>query len=260
MAGRTQPFEWWLTQVEAEVRPYNERLPQDVLNILEERRRQFAETLRQAELHGLGTTFDPTRVARHLVESREQASLGLLHGPLLPRPRQAALLPEHDYTLILDAIDRLGRRLERSNTIVRELGEEALRDVLIAALNMYFPGQVTGETFNRTGKTDLLVQYGGETAFVGECKFWGGEKMFLDTVDQLLGYLTSRDVFTAVVVFNRTWDVSAVATKILASLREHRQDMEESDVDLARRRFRFRFDHPQDRGLCLNLAVLLYDL
>lgn len=260
VAGKIKPFEWWLTQVEAEVGPYNKRLLQGILNILEERRRQLTETLRQAELHGLGSTFDPSRVARLLFEARERAELSLLGRPTLPHPQQAALLPEHDYALVLEALDRFARRLERSNTVVRELGEEALRDVLLAALNMYFPGQATGETFNWTGKTDLLVQYGGQTAFVGECKFWGGEKMFLETVDQLLGYLTSRDLLTAVVVFNRTRDISAVAAKILVAVRAYAQDVEEREIDLAQRRFRFRLSHPQDRTLRLDLAVLLYDL
>lgn len=140
------------------------------------------------------------------------------------------------------------------------MGEEALRDVLLAALNMSFPSQASGETFNRTGKTDLLVRYGTETAFVGECKFWGGEKLFRETVDQLLGHLTSRDLLTAAVIFNRTRDVSAVASKILGCIREHGRYVEDTEVDLVGRRFRFRFKHPRDAGLRLDTAVLLYDL
>lgn len=246
--------------MEAEVRPYNEGLPQRILTMLEERRGQLTETLRQAERYGLASTFDPARVARHLVEPGERGELSPPGNPLLPQPQPAALLPERDYVLILGAVDRCARHLERSNTVVRELGEEALRDVLLAALNMYFPSQVSGETFNRTGKTDLLVRYGTETAFVGECKFWGGEKMFLETVDQLLGYLTSRDLLTAAVIFNRTRDVSAVASKILACVRGHGQYVGDADVDLAGRRLRFRFEHPRDSGLHLDLAVLVYDL
>lgn len=62
-------------------------------------------------------------------------------------------------------------------------------------------GSATGETFNKKGKTDILLRHAGNNAFVGECKFWKGEKSFLSTIDQLLGYLTWRDSKTAVIMF-----------------------------------------------------------
>jgi hypothetical protein len=33
---------------------------------------------------------------------------------------------------------------------------------------------VGGETVNGKGKTDILVRHHGQTAFIGECKFWDG--------------------------------------------------------------------------------------
>lgn len=76
----------------------------------------------------------------------------------------------------------------------------------------------------------------------------------------IAGYLTSRDLLTAAAVFNRTWDISAVAAEILAAVRAYAPDVEEREIDLAQRRFRFRLSHQQDRTLRLDLAVLLYDL
>lgn len=258
--GKTEPFRWWLEQVEEEVRPFNAALPAAVLNVLIERRRRIVETLVQVEAAGVKSTFMPSEVARSFVRSGETSTLHVDSIRLPTRMKTSALLPREDYALILEAIDQFARRLERSNTIVRELGEEALRDVLLAALNMIFPNRVTGETFNRRGKTDILVQQNDEVAFLGECKFWGGEKLFRETVDQLLTYLTSRDLLTAVIVFNRNKAVSAVVDRVAETVRAHPLFEHDLEVDLERRTLRFKFRHPRDEHLRMDLAVLIYDL
>jgi hypothetical protein len=38
-------------------------------------------------------------------------------------------------------------------------------------LNSHYEGAATGETFNGTGKTDILVRHGLDNAFIGQCKF-----------------------------------------------------------------------------------------
>lgn len=257
---KTGPFRWWLDQVEQEVNPFNTALPDMVLNLLVERRRRIVETLVQAEAAGVRSTFNPSTVAHSLVQGEQPSALQLGPVRLPARMQSSTLLPQEDYLLILKAIDQFARRLERGNTIVRELGEEALRDVLLAALNMVFPNRVTGETFNRRGKTDILVQQNDEVAFLGECKFWGGEKLFGETVEQLLTYLTSRDLLTAVIVFNRNKAVSAVVDRVVDTIRAHPLFDHDLEVDLERRALRFKFRHPRDPHLQMDLAVLIYDL
>ncbi|WP_146160774.1 hypothetical protein [Deinococcus arcticus] len=198
VATLTKPFQWWLEQVETEVRPFNEQLQAHLLRTLEARRHVLVETYRQAEAYGIAVEFNPEQAARSLLKGQPAQTLALSLSSPLPQRRCSALLPEKDYRLVLDAIDDFARQLERGNRMAGQLGEEALRDVLLAALNMLFRGQVSGETFNRRGKTDILLRQGNDTAFLGECKFWGGEKLFLETVDQLLKYLTSRDLLTSV--------------------------------------------------------------
>jgi len=257
--GKIEPFRWWLEQVDQEVRPFNAALPDTVLNLLVEQRRRIVETLVQAEAAGVRSTFSPSQAARSLTLGQDTSALQL--SPMrLPTRMTSTLLPREDYVQILEAIDRFARRLERSNTIVRELGEEALRDVLIAALNMIFPNRVTGETFNRRGKTDILVQQNDEVAFLGECKFWGGEKLFLETVEQLLTYLTSRDLLTAVIIFNRNKAVTAVVDRVAETIRAHPLFDQDLEVNLERRTLRFKFKHPRDERLRMDLAVLIYDL
>jgi hypothetical protein len=44
-------------------------------------------------------------------------------------------------------------------------------------------GTRPGETFNFDGKTDILIRKDGKNVFIAECKFWKGEKAFLETAD-----------------------------------------------------------------------------
>jgi hypothetical protein len=58
-------------------------------------------------------------------------------------------------------------------------GEEELRDHILLLLEPNFEGSATGETFNKSGKTDILLRYDGKNVFIGECKFWKGVRLFL---------------------------------------------------------------------------------
>ena len=73
-----------------------------------------------------------------------------------------------------------------------------------------FEGSATGETFNKTGKTDILIRHENSNAFIAECKFWKGKKVYLDAITQLLGYLTWRDSKAAIIVFVDNKDFSSV--------------------------------------------------
>ena len=58
--------------------------------------------------------------------------------------------------------------------------------------------------------------------FIAECKFWNGEKQFLETIDQLLSYLSWRDTKAAVLIFNRNAKFSEVLKKIAESSPKHK--------------------------------------
>jgi hypothetical protein len=47
-----------------------------------------------------------------------------------------------------------------------------------------------------SGKTDILIRDNDKNIFIAECKFWGGPKLFKETIDQLLGYTSWRDTKT----------------------------------------------------------------
>jgi hypothetical protein len=67
----------------------------------------------------------------------------------------------------------------------------------------------------------VLIRVDGKNVFIAECKFWKGEKSFLETIDQLLKYLSWRDTKAAVIVFNTNANFSDVLAKILGIVPKH---------------------------------------
>jgi hypothetical protein len=126
----------------------------------------------------------------------------------LPPPPKSGYKPEpgirdQDYEHILSVIRHEGRTYEATPSTYAVHDEEQLRDIVLAHLNGHYQGDATGETFRRSGKTDIRIEDGDRAAFVAECKIWRGTKELGEAIDQLLGYLTWRDCKTAVVVFNK---------------------------------------------------------
>jgi hypothetical protein len=98
-------------------------------------------------------------------------------------------------------IRAIGKAFERAPATYSAKGEEELRDHLLAILNTNFEGAVHAESFNVSGKTDLLIRVSDIPLFVSECKWWSGPSAMNDAVDQLLGYTTWRDSRLALVIF-----------------------------------------------------------
>ena len=130
----------------------------------------------------------------------------IVTGAFTPEP---ALAPD-EYDEILRIMKNMVHVMERSPRAFHDMGEEDLRTHFLVQLNGAYDGQATGETFNFQGKTDILIRADGKNVFIAECKFWSGERAFLDTITQLLSYLSWRDTKAAVLVFNRNADFSAV--------------------------------------------------
>ncbi len=144
--------------------------------------------------------------------------LPLVRAAVAP-PHRA--LENHAYDEILTFLAGMSLAIERSPSTFTDIGEEPLRDWFLVALNGSFQGDATGETFNREGKTDIAVRADGNVIFIAECKFWGGEKMLLATIDQLLGYLTWRDSKAGILLFSRNADFTAVLRQIKEVVGRH---------------------------------------
>lgn len=169
-------------------------------------------------------------------------------------------LDDDNYRKILKVINDVGKNFERMPSIYKYKGEEDLRDHILLTLDPSFEfGSASGETFNKSGKTDIQLRYDSSVVFIAECKFWSGEKNYLATIDQLLGYLTWRDTKASVVIFVRQKDFSAILGKVRERTSNHANHLGfMSNVD--ENWFNFRFHINGDRNREVKMAVQLYHL
>jgi hypothetical protein len=149
---------------------------------------------------------------------------------IVPRPVSSAESYKIDPTMdlvtyqeILQLIHDFGKQLERLPGTYENKNEETLRDHFLLMLQPHFgvDGSATGETFNASGKTDILVRYQNQNIFVAEFKFWKGAKQHQETIDQLLSYLTWRDSKTAIVYFIDGKEISVPLLAIQERTPEH---------------------------------------
>jgi hypothetical protein len=105
------------------------------------------------------------------------------------------------YDHILYVIQAAGNAMERAPGTYDGWGEEDRRQVLILMLNTHYAGKVMAEAFNGDGKTDILIREGDKNVFIGECKFYEGPETVNETLKQVFGYVTWRDVKLAMIFF-----------------------------------------------------------
>lgn len=175
--------------------------------------------------------------------------------PFKPEP----VLQDAHYQHILNVIDNMTVVMERSPTSFAEMGEEDIRQHYLVQLNGHFEGAATGETFNHQGKTDILIRVDGKNIFIAECKFWRGEKQFIETVDQILSYLSWRDTKAAIILFNRNKDFSQVLTKIKEAVAVHPHRKYGPKLE-SETRLRYVFGNPSDHSREIILTVVAFDV
>src|SRR3989304_9308879 len=118
--------------------------------------------------------------------------------------------------------NRSGSVFPRADIRQSNRDEIGYLDIMIAHLNGHYEGGATGETFRRSGKTDMRIEDQERAAFVAECKVWRGHKELLEAVDQLLSYLTWRDCKAAIIVFNKhNAKFTELLTKVSETVRSH---------------------------------------
>lgn len=196
------------------------------------------------------TTYRAPEVRRKLTPVRPQTV-----APFKPEPT----LDEAEYQHILNVMDNMTKVMERSPHAFQKMGEEDIRQQFLVQLNGQYEGQATGETFNFGGKTDILIRSEGRNIFIAECKFWQGEKGFLETIDQLLSYLSWRDSKTAIVVFNKNKNLSGVLSTIMGAVEKH-PHKKRGPVDQGETRFRYVMGSPNDHNREISMTVMVYDI
>lgn len=198
------------------------------------------------------TTFSvPSPVRRRPIQV-EKPSVSISSPP-------EPTLGEKTYQQILQTIDDVCKQFERMPATYFDKSEEQLRDHILLVLEPNFEGSATGETFNKKGKTDILLRHEGQNVFIAECKFWKGSKSFLSSITQLLSYLTWRDSKAAVILFVRNKAISPVVEAVEKSTPAHANFVsEDAESGATFPRYRIHLEGDSDRHIVLT--VLMYHL
>lgn len=185
--------------------------------------------------------------------------------PSLPSPTKGAIRKPEPvlelaiYEEILDTLASMSVTMERCPSAFAGMKEEDLRMQFLIPLNSRFQGQTSGETFNASGKTDILIKQDDRIVFVAECKFWKGPKSLSDTIDQLLSYLTWRETKAAILLFNRQKDLSSILSQVPDVFQRHPQFVR-SEPYSSETGFRFIVRNPKDSERHLIVTLLAFDV
>lgn len=160
--------------------------------------------------------------------TREFAHDGYEISPSLQIVGKGDWRPEHAredeaaYKEALRLLRGARNQIERLHRLTAGMVEERLRDVLLVALNAYFEGRGTGETFNGDGKNDILVRVADRNVLIAECKIWDGAKSVFLALDQLLRYVDHGTATrTALIIFFRTNDPEPLIAKAVEAIEDH---------------------------------------
>ncbi|HPO87474.1 MAG TPA: hypothetical protein PLN86_16670 [Candidatus Hydrogenedentes bacterium] len=249
-----QHLEW----TNRDVNQFNAQLPQKIRQKIEQRREKLLGARGMVASLGFplkkrenAPTTYTAPVARKKIQSPPPAST----APYVPEP----VLDMETYEQILKIMTSMVLVMERSPNAFRDMKEEDLRQHFLVQLNGQFEGQATGETFNYQGKTDILIRANGKNIFIAECKFWKGQKALIETINQLLGYVSWRDTKAAVLIFNRKKKFSEVVGAIPEIVKSH-PNIKRELPPLSETSRRYLFHHNDDNNRELLLTVMAFDI
>lgn len=238
---------------------YNASLPKAVQEAVAYRREQLSK------LHGLVSAFDIPLARKPGMPEYKPVDVSPRKQIQLPKVPVAGFKPEPAiaddlYEAILANIRHMGATFEGTPQTYQALGEEGLRDILLASLNSVYQGRAAGEVFRHYGKTDIRIEEETRSAFVAECKLWGGEQVLVSALEQLLDYLTWRDCKASLVLFNKgVAGFAGIQETIAASLRARSNFLREKSGQPAGE-WRFVFRSREDAGREVTVHVFCFNL
>lgn len=166
------------------------------------------------------------------------------------------------HTFLIQQIFFLGQNLEKFTHLHQFFGEEKFRDYFLPHLNTVSEKHLaTGETFNKKGKTDILIQdTNGTNVFVAECKLWKGEAYLTAAINQLLErYVLWRDGKIGLIIFNKD---NKKFTEIIQTAKETIEKHELFDSYIEKKFetiFTYKFKHPEDKLKTITLDLILFN-
>jgi hypothetical protein len=168
------------------------------------------------------------------------------------------------YDDILKVIYDSGKNMEKKPALYKGKDEEGLRDQFLFVLETRYEGTTaTGETFNRSGKTDIILKFAQDSSnlFVAECKFWHGTSEFFKAISQLFDkYLTWRDSKVALIIFVKNKEFTKVLISIETDIKSHPYFVRDQGKR-GETSFGYIFHLPQDinKNVFLEVMAFHYD-
>ncbi len=171
------------------------------------------------------------------------------------------MMAKEMYDDILKVIYDLGKSMEKKPSTYKDKDEEGIRDQFLLVLETrYDSTTASGETFNRGGKTDIILKYSkdGSNLFVAECKFWHGASEFHKAISQLFDrYLTWRDSKAALMLFVTNKDFTSVIDTITKETPNHPYFLKTTGTR-GETSFSFHFHLPQDKDKVVFLEIIAF--
>lgn len=157
---------------------------------------------------------------------------------------------------IVKRLRRSIERLEKKPRLYSKYGEDEFRDHIMESLEDFVESTtLTAESFNRQGKTDILLKHAdGTNIFVVECKIWRGASDMTDAIDQLMGYLTWRDSKAALIFFSHNTNFSKVIKEIETTVPKHSQY--HRMVEKYESSFSYLFTYLEDSDKYIHLEII----
>jgi hypothetical protein len=171
------------------------------------------------------------------------------------------MMAKEMYDDILKVIYDFGKSMEKRPSTYKDKDEEGIRDQFLLVLETrYDSTTATGETFNKDGKTDIILKYAkdGSNLFVAECKFWHGASEYHRAISQLFDrYLTWRDSKTALILFVSNKDFTNVIDTIKRETPNHPYFLKSTGIR-GETSFSFHFHLPQDKNKIVFLEIIAF--
>lgn len=165
------------------------------------------------------------------------------------------------YDDVIKVINESGKSMEKKPGLYIGKDEEGLRDQFLFVLETRYVGTTaTGETFNRSGKADIILKYAndGTNLFIAECKFWHGSAEYSKAIFQLFDrYLTWRDSKVAIIIFVQNEDFTKVLQTIKEVTPEHEYYIKHKG-DRGESSFSYDFHLAQDNDKKVQLEILAF--
>ena len=249
-----------LAHQKANIEEFNKNLPSGIRSSVEARRQRLKKHDDITQILKIPLKHDPNAPKFQPIQVQKR-----IVKPLPPPPRSDFKpepgIVEQDYEEILAIIRHEGRTFESTPKTYKVHDEEELRDIILAHLNGHYKGDASGETFRRSGKTDIRIETDDRAAFVAECKVWNGPKTVDNSIDQLLGYLTWRDCKTAIIIFNKkVAGFTDILQKTRPAIESHPRFLKMVNETDLEGEWRCIFRSKEDDARLVHVHVFLFDL